>query len=296
MTWELLFFLLNVGECGGKYVEIGQRVFLSGHPLSGSIRLGDHQSALGSPILFCISDHFLCSSTKKMPPNKTKWCNCGGKACHFLCPQKLSTYNILKATNKDICNWFVAHGICRAVDCKKCGIGCKLSERESRAGGVLDRLVVWRCTLNGCPFKGRCLTACNGIMSGFQLPHRRFMQIVHDIVHGRAQNAIALELNVSDKTVHKVLLKVFDIVQWANDHDYYNSKESFVHAQVDETVVSKRKYNADKRTRQGGTEWIQVEVDVSPGKKSRKVRFFCIFLVNYWAIIYVLSGVCSIRA
>ena len=122
------------------------------------------------------------------------------------------------------------------------------------------------------------------------------MQIVHDIVHGRAQNAIALELNASDKTIHKVLLKVFDIVQWANDHDYYNSKESFVHAQVDETVVSKRKYNADKRTRQGGTEWIQVEVDVSPGKKSRKVRFFCIFfgklLGNHLCAVRCLLNPC----
>ena len=51
------------------------------------------------------------------------------------------------------------------------------------------------------------------------------------------------------------------------------SSHAFKRPQVDETAISKRKYNRGKRTRQAGTEWMEVEVEVSPSKKARKVIF-----------------------
>ena len=67
VTWELLFFLLNVGECGGKYVEIGQRVFFVRAPLIGlnpvrgsPIRPGDHRSCSVFQITFFVPQQRRC--------------------------------------------------------------------------------------------------------------------------------------------------------------------------------------------------------------------------------------------
>ena len=199
-----------------------------------------------------------------------QWVNCEGNGCDLGCLRDISLPRIIKATNAEVCQWLVCHGLCDKVVCDKCGIDCKLSTRESR-GSNQEPLAVWQCTLTGFSKKGSKLSASNGILYGLQMPHGKVLQVIFAILQGKPQQSIIDDVGLSKKGVHTILQRVLTIAQWANDNDYQNAAGTFKTFQVDETVVSKRKYNVGKRTRQGGSDWMEVEVNVSPSKKARKV-------------------------
>jgi len=103
--------------------------------------------------------------------------------------------------------------------------------------------------------------------------HGKVLLVIWQIMQGKAQKEIAADADLSWKGVHSILQRVLAIAVWANDNDYQDAAGTFERAQVDETVVSKRKYNTGKRTRQAGAQWMEVEVKAAQERSPE--RYSC---------------------
>ena len=55
-----------------------------------------------------------------------KWRHCDGKGCSFSCLRDLRLHDIAKASDREVYQWFVDHGVCDAMTCQGCSVPCTL--------------------------------------------------------------------------------------------------------------------------------------------------------------------------